>query len=154
MTWRDRLATNRAQNFQKRPDEEPPKLPEITFGGFGSTPDRPSAENSDPEGPRAMQERLLALAERLGLPRTAVARLGGDDLDACAGCTDDELGAFLWAVDASAAMKLGKVPRGFTVAACCPACGPVWLSEPLHPAAQSCPWCVHRRAGGFVPRPA
>lgn len=101
----------------------------------------------------AIRHKLLTLAADEQVPAAVVHCLHGDDLAACAGCTDTELRAYVRALGKSAAMDAGRVPASFTVATRCPECGPVWLSEAHPPEAKSCPWCFRRRAGKAVPRP-
>ena len=168
MKWQDRLAKSRGEIPEKGPGDsltkptKPPEGPEsggdktdkTPFVTFGSDRGGTFPENSGGGQLRQLRERLARIADGAGLSVGIVARLGGPDLDACVGCTDSELNAFLLALDASVAMRAGRVPTIFTVASECPGCGPVWLPEPLHPAALSCPWCIHRKAGRAVPRPA
>ena len=105
------------------------------------------------DGPNAIRDKLLTLAADERGSAAIVHRLPVADLDACTGCTDMELRAYLRALVRSDRMDAGQVPLGYTVATCCPECGPVWLPEPLHPAALTCPWCFRRKASKAVPRP-
>lgn len=103
--------------------------------------------------PNVIREKLLMLAADERVPATIVQGLHTDHLAACVGCTDSELRAYLRALARSARMDAGFVPDSYTVADRCPLCGPVWLPEPMHPAARTCPWCSRRIAGKAIPRP-
>jgi hypothetical protein len=50
-------------------------------------------------------------------------------------------------------MDAGIVPPGWTTAAHCEGCGPVWL-WPDAARVRACPWCFRRNAGKRIPRPA
>jgi hypothetical protein len=105
------------------------------------------------DGPDAIRDKLLTLAASERIGPAIVHRLPVADLAECHGLPDDTLRAYLRALAQSERMDAGQVPPGYTVVARCPECGPVWLPEPLHPAALSCPWCFRRRAGTPIPRP-
>lgn len=102
---------------------------------------------------QAMREQLLAIAADESLPAELVHCLAIDELTACVGCTDNELRGYLHGMDWSTHIGAGSVPPGYTVVSDCPRCGPVWLPEPIHPLAQTCPWCFRQKAGKPFPRP-
>lgn len=130
------------------------------FGCYSAIPAIPSpiatTENSGVAGIAAaqvlMRERLLALAADEFLAASLVHRLTEADLIACEDCVDNELRAYLMALERSACMAAFEVPASYTIAAQCTGCGPVWLwqNAPAHVIA--CPWCWHRRAGRTIPR--
>ena len=99
--------------------------------------------------PVAIRARLLTLAAEESLPLASVLRL----TDAGKGRTAAKLRAYLRARDAGAAMDDGSLPPGYSRAALCAGCGPVWLwpTAPAHVLA--CPWCFRRKAGKPVPHP-
>ena len=103
--------------------------------------------------PNVIREKLLMLAADERVPAIIVQGLRGEDVAACVGCTDNELRGYLRALARSARMDAGFVPDSYTVADRCPLCGPVWLPEPMHPEARTCPWCSQRKAGKAIPRP-
>lgn len=97
--------------------------------------------------------RLLALAERDGYAPAIVHRLHGGDVAACTGLDDDVLRAYLRALDRGAVMDAGIAPAGYTQAAHCEGCGPVWLWQGAPARVIACPWCFRRNAGKALPRP-
>jgi hypothetical protein len=97
---------------------------------------------------------LLHLAEREGLSPELVHRLSADDLAACEGLAHNTLAAYLHALDRGERMDAGQVPPGFTAARYCQGCGPVWLWAGSPDQVVACPWCLRRKAGKALPRPA
>lgn len=95
---------------------------------------------------------LLHLAESEGVDAAHVHRLHADDVTACAGQPDKTLRAYLRALVLGAGMDAGHVPLGWTTAAHCEGCGPVWL-WPDAARVRACPWCFRRKAGKPIPRP-
>lgn len=96
---------------------------------------------------------LLHAAQREGLSEKLVHRLDVEDIAACARLNGDTLGAYLRALDRGERMDRGDVPPGFTRAATCHGCGPVWLWRGAPHKVKGCPWCHRRKAGKPVPRP-
>lgn len=97
---------------------------------------------------------LLQAADREGLPHVLVHRLSAEDLAACADLSADTLGAYLRVLARGAMMDAGTVPAGYTQAALCEGCGPVWLWQGAPAGLKGCPWCFRRKAGKKIPRPA
>lgn len=97
-----------------------------------------------PVSPLPPLPRLLELAAAERLPPDLVKNLPADDLSACAGSTDDELRAYLRALERSEQMARGLVPASYTAAAECARCGPVRLWEGAPARVTACPWCWHR----------
>ena len=147
MNWRARLDALRGESGQKCPDGALPKLPQAPIVGFVSDPTGPFPE-SDP----AVRVKLLALAADEWLPEALVHRLGPADLAGCIGLPDEALRAYLRALERRTAMEAGHVPEGWTTAALCEGCGPVWL-WPDAARVVACPWCHVRKAGRYLPRP-
>lgn len=100
----------------------------------------------------ATRTHLLTLAEREGHALALVYRLPGADLAACVGLPDDTLRAYLRALDRGTVMDRGIVPDGYTQAAQCDGCGPVWLWQGAPARVLACPWCFRRKAGKGLPR--
>jgi hypothetical protein len=100
-----------------------------------------------------LRARLLSIAGDDRRPQELVHRLPADDLTACAGCTDSELLGYLRALDTSACMDIGAIPPGYSQAATCAGCGPVWLWPGVPAHVLACPWCFRRHAGKTIPRP-
>lgn len=98
-----------------------------------------------------MRRRLRALASASSVASRIVDALTVADLEACIGEEDGPLCAYLAALARAACMAAGRVPEGWTHAAWCRSCGPVYVS-PGHPAtADRCPWCPFTRQGlGFI----
>jgi hypothetical protein len=122
----------------------------------------PSAAVAEPQEPQEPQgvapenhARLLHLADDEGVDAAHVHRLHADDLVACEGLPDDALRAYLRALERSARMDAGLVPRewGEPVARACEGCGPVWLWSEAPDKVRACPWCFRRKAGKPIPRP-
>lgn len=147
MNWRDR-----AKKLRDAPSCYVPEVPKATYGTFG-TEQNATSKNISGTDPAKARAHLLSLAESERLPAALVHGLDAGDLGACSGCSNITLRAYLRALGKTAHMDAGQVPPTFTVATRCPECGPVWLSEPLPPAARSCPWCFRRKAGKPIPRP-
>lgn len=99
-----------------------------------------------------LRARLHAIAE-CDEVRTLVERLPVADVAACDGLTDDTLRAHLGALHRGACMDAGIVPEGYTLAAHCDGCGPVWLWLEAPARVKACPWCFRRKAGRTIPRP-
>ena len=99
-----------------------------------------------------IRARLLRLAESEGVDAAHVHRMHADDVTACAGQSDPTLKAYLRALVLGAGMDAGQVPPGWTTAAHCEGCGPVWL-WPDAARVRACPWCFRRKAGKRIPRP-
>ena len=96
---------------------------------------------------------LLHLAESEGVAASHVHRSHADDVAACAGESDNTLRAYLRGLEEQAGMDACRVPLGWTTAAHCEGCGPVWL-WPDAARVRACPWCFRRKAGKRIPRPA
>lgn len=99
-----------------------------------------------------LRDRLLTRAANERLPMALIHAIPDEELAEWELLPDHTLQACLRALDASLDIAAGRVPESFTVASCCPLCGPVWLSARLHPLALTCPWCFLRRAGKTIPR--
>lgn len=113
-----------------------------------------SQESQESQGYTAeMRLHLLTLAADELLPAAIVHRLHDADLTACHGCTDSALRAYLRALVQSERMDAGNVPAGYTMAAQCSGCGPVWLWPGAPARVIACPWCFRRKAGKAIPRP-
>lgn len=106
---------------------------------------------------------LLALADRLDIDRSTVARIPSADLLRWASVPAGALLAYLRGLDAAATRQAGKVPVGDTAAIHCTHCGPVYVHPGIAavlpvvagwPLTLGCPWCHVRKAGGIIPRPA
>lgn len=104
-----------------------------------------------PAATDAQGVRLLSAIRSEGLPGEL---LGRDDADpeTLAGMSADGLAAYARAMHATAEREAGRVPDGYTVAAQCDGCGPVWLF-PGAERVKACPWCWNRRAKKPIPRP-
>lgn len=148
MTWRERLATRRVDSDAKRPDGELTKPTKGGFVSFVSEQDGHIAANEPPN----FRAHLLNLAEAEGINPALVHRLHADDLAVCAGESDDTLRAYLRGLAEQHGMDAGIVPPGWTAAAHCEGCGPVWL-WPDAARVRACPWCFRRKAGKRIPRP-
>lgn len=96
---------------------------------------------------------LLQAVDRAKLPAVLVHRLSVDDIAACADLSADTLAAYLRVLDRGTVMDAGHVPPGFTEAAYCDGCGPVWLWPGCPTRVRACPWCWRRKSGIRVPRP-
>ncbi len=110
----------------------------------------------------AVRADLLALADRLAVDRDHVHRLDDDGLALLAAIGEGGMRAFLLAAEDAATRQAGKVPLDDTAAIYCAHCGPVYVHPGIidvlpvvdgWPRAAGCPWCVIRKAGGYVPRP-
>ena len=148
VSWRERLAARRGDPDEKRPDGELTKLTKGGFVGFGSVQGGPIPANEAVD----WRAHLLHLAESEGVDAAHVHRLHADDVTACAGQPDKTLRAYLRGLELGAGMDAGHVPPGWTTAAHCEGCGPVWL-WPDAARVQACPWCFRRKAGKAIPRP-
>lgn len=129
----------------------PARIAESQESHVGSIPAERLPAVVEPAATDAQGVRLLSAIRRGGLPDEL---LGRDDADPAtlAGMSADELAAYARAMHATAEREAGRVPDGYTVAAHCEACGPVWL----FPGAEhviACPWCWNRRAKKPIPRP-
>lgn len=105
---------------------------------------------------------LLALADRLGIDRSAVVRIPSADLPLWAAVPAEVLPDYLRGLDDLATRAAGKVPVGDSAPILCKGCGPVFVHPAIAaalpvvagwPRALGCPWCAIRKAGGYVPRP-
>ncbi|MDE2154856.1 MAG: hypothetical protein KGJ32_03030 [Xanthomonadaceae bacterium] len=165
MSWRERLATQRAEKIQKVPGDLLTKPTKGAFVSFVSTPDGHSekiAASSDPAVRVNIRPVLLELADRLGIDGVHVHRIPSADLALWAAIPDGSLRAFLLALDDTATRQAGKVPLDDTAAIHCRHCGPVYAHPGIAavlpvvdgwPRALGCPWCAIRKAGGYIPRP-
>ncbi|WP_267222564.1 hypothetical protein [Dyella silvae] len=115
-----------------------------------------------PQTGTALRAHLLALADRYGINPAYIHRLHDLDVAACEGCTDAQLVTYLDMLDDTVTRQAGKVPPGHTAAIHCYHCGPVFVHPSIAaclpvvndwPQALGCPWCLIRRAGGYIPRP-
>lgn len=97
--------------------------------------------------------RLQFLADAEGLPAAIADTLPADELAACYGLPDTMLRTYMRMLQRSAHMDAGKVPEGYTQAARCHGCGPVWLWPESPARVIACPWCFPRKAGRSIPRP-
>ena|SRR5688572_8335322 len=100
-----------------------------------------------------LRARLRCLVESEGLPVALVAALPDADVAACDGLPDDTLRTYLRTVQRGALMDASTVPEGYTQAAHCDGCGPVWLWPESPARVIACPWCFRRKAGRMFPRP-
>ncbi|MFC5577522.1 hypothetical protein ACFPOA_05755 [Lysobacter niabensis] len=96
---------------------------------------------------------LLNLADAEGADAARVHRLHADDVTACTGLSDETLRAYLRALDRGTDIDRGIAPDGYTQAAHCEGCGPVWLWQGAPSRVVACPWCSRRKAGKPLPRP-
>ena len=113
------------------------------------------AESQESQGiTPEIRTRLLTLADGDGYAPAIIHRLHADDLAACAGLADETLQAYLRVLDRGTAMDRGIAPDGYTQAAHCDGCGPVWLWQGAPARVIACPWCFRRKAGKALPRPA
>lgn len=144
MSWHDRLAS-----LPKCQGEELTKLPKALLSVLAVSP--PALLLLETIAVQRIH--LLALAADELLPGALVDGLDDDDVAACAGLLDDTLRAYLRALHRGGIMDGGIVPEGYTRAAQCAGCGPVWLwpEAPAHVIA--CPWCFRRKAGRPFPQP-
>ncbi len=122
------------------------------------------AQPSDPQHPQHPQDtapgiafqraRLIAAAQREGIPRGVIEFLDDADLEGVELLADAGLSAYARMIEADADRMQGRVPRGWTQAVRCRRCGPVvlWPGAPLD--VLGCPWCVPRSRGVTIPRPA
>ena len=97
--------------------------------------------------------RLLRVAEIDGYPEATVHLLPDGELMGCETLSDEGLGAYLLALEASALMNAGIAPAMYHHAARCEKCGPVYLAENQPATVKGCPWCFRRAAGKAIPRP-
>lgn len=115
-----------------------------------------AAEPQEPQEPQGVttevRGHLLSLAESEGMGAAHVHRLHADDVAACAGESDDTLRTYLRGLAEQHGMDAGIGPPGWTTAAHCEGCGPVWL-WPDAARVRACPWCFRRKAGKRIPRP-
>ena len=115
----------------------------------GYSQDSQDSQGCEPE----IRAHLLNLAESEGVDAAHLHRLHADDVAACAAESDHTLRAYLRALERDAGMDAGRVPLGWTTAAHCDGCGPVWL-WPDAARVRACPWCFRRNAGKSFPRPS
>lgn len=111
--------------------------------------------SSESENPTItdLRGRLLKVADAEGLPLALVRCLPDADVAACEGHPTVTVRTYLRALHRGADMDAGIIPAGYSQAAYCNGCGPVWLwpEAPAHVIA--CPWCFRRKAGRPFPRP-
>jgi hypothetical protein len=100
-----------------------------------------------------LRTRLRQLTESEGLAAALVDVLADAEVASCDGLPDDTLRAYLRALQRGAVMDAGTVPEGYTQAAYCGGCGPVWLWPGAPSRVKACPWCFRRKAGQTIPRP-
>lgn len=96
---------------------------------------------------------LLALADADDIAAAVIHRLRAGDVAACPGLPDETLLAYLRALERGTVMDTGIAPEGYTQAAHCQGCGPVWLWQGAPARVLACPWCFRRNAGRALPRP-
>lgn len=101
-----------------------------------------------------MLRTLLDLAIDDGMTAEALATLEPPDLAGCVGLPRDSLRTYLRMVARRLGMAAGIVPSGWESAAECAMCGPVLLWPGAPATVTACGWCVHRKAGRVIPRPA
>ena len=165
MSWRERLAAQRAEKIQKVPGDSLTKPTKGAFVSFVSTPDGHSETIAPAAAPAVrvdIRPVLLELADSLGIDGAHVHQLLADDLLVLAALPEAGLRSFLLALDDTATRQTGKVPVGDTAAIHCRGCGPVYVHPSIAavlpvvdgwPRALGCPWCAIRKAGGHLPRP-
>lgn len=165
MSWRGRLAEQRAKKIQKGLGDQLTKPTKGAFVSFVSAPDGHSGKIAAPHDPAVRADTrivLLALADRLAVDRDHVHRLDDDGLTLLAAIGEGGMRAFLLAAEDAATRKAGKVPPTDTAAIHCAHCGPVHVHPDIAavlpvvagwPRAAGCPWCAIRKVGGYVPRP-
>lgn len=165
MSWRGRLAEQRAEKIQQGLGDQLTKPTKGAFVSFVSAPDGHSGKIAAPHDPAVRVDTrvvLLALADRLAVDRDHVHRLDDDGLILLAAIGEGGMRAFLLAAEDAATREAGKAPVGDTAAIYCTHCGPVYAHPDIAdvlpvvdgwPRAAGCPWCVIRKAGGYVPRP-
>lgn len=113
-----------------------------------------SQDSQDSQGcAPEIRAHLLTLADAEMLPTAIVPRLHADDVAACEGLPDETLLAYLRALDRGTIMDAGIAPEGYTQAAHCDGCGPVWLWQGAPDHLVACPWCFRRKACKPLPRP-
>ena len=114
---------------------------------------------------KAERTRLLTLAAAEWIDVAHVHRMTDADLSdwIAAGLDDGQRRAFLRLLDDTASRHAGRVPLDDTALMYCRHCGPVWIHPDVAavlpvvdgwPRALGCPWCVVRKAGGYIPRPS
>lgn len=123
-----------------------------SFAGVRSVAKVAESQESQGVAPD-LRAHLLSLAEAEGYAAAIVHRLHADDVAACVGLPDETLRAYLRALDRGTVMDRGIAPAGYTQAAHCEGCGPVWLWEGAPARLLACPWCFRRKAGKPLPRP-
>lgn len=144
--WQAKLAERR-QSSAKRPGDSLTKPTKPGFVSFGGSPDPPS------EAVEALRATLAQLATDEGIPGALVTQLAPADVAACAGLPEPTLRAYLRALERTAKLARGETPHGWTRAAECSGCGPVWLAAGSPARVIACPWCWHRKSGVTLPRP-
>jgi hypothetical protein len=95
--------------------------------------------------------RLKRAAEAMGLDPLRVETLNDACSSALAGLSDAALACYAVALIETAEREAGRVPKGWTVAAECERCGPVWLAVGSPAKVAACVWCSNRKAGRLVP---
>ncbi|MEW9624689.1 hypothetical protein [Rhodanobacter geophilus] len=139
-----------------------PHVPTVPTEKSRGTTKTVEAAPTDPAVRVDTRAALLALADRLGVDRAAVARIPSADLPLWAAVPGDHLPDYLRALGDAATRQAGKVPVDDTAPIYCAHCGPVFVHPSIAavlpmvagwPRALGCPWCAIRKAGGYVPRP-
>ena len=139
-----------------------PTVPTEKSRGTAKTAKVPAAATTESSGSVDMRAALLALADRLGIDRSAVVRIPSADLPLWAAVPADALPDYLRGLGDAATRQAGKVPPTDTAAIHCAHCGPVYVHPSIAaclpvvtgwPRAIGCPWCAIRKADGAIPRP-
>ena len=94
---------------------------------------------------------MRAAAESVGLDVGRVLALDDGEPGELLALSIEVLTAYACALVETDERRAGRVPAGWTVAAECSGCGPVWLGAGSPVAVVACPWCWNRREGGPVP---
>jgi hypothetical protein len=100
---------------------------------------------------RMAADRLRRVAEAEGLDVARVLALDDAEPGELVELPDEVLACYARALIETAEREAGRVPEGWSVAAVCAGCGPVWLGAGSPERVVSCPWCWNRKAGRVLP---
>lgn len=115
-----------------------------------------------PDALKPLRAHLMALAAGVGIDVLHVCRLDDADVAACIGLDLRQLADYVSMLSDTAERHAGRVPLNDAAAIHCEQCGPVWIHPTIAevlpvvdgwPRALGCPWCLVRKAGGYIPRP-
>lgn len=174
VSWRERLAEERARKNAKGPPCIPTKptkpLLSVLSGSRTAISEKTSAPpeaNADPAQAalRDMRTRLLSLASRALVAPELVRRIPAAYLRTLieVATGDAWLMSYLHGIGTLAELRSGRLPLEYDTPARCTHCGPVWLPAATVagldaagglPLVHGCPWCfVTLPKGMGIPRP-